>query len=173
MRENFSRSLGLLWVREGEAIVVRGKSLGANRRLGVTGATLASWRNCNIRDADLSGLNRGTASAILHCWFWRGVSADELPLGIDHAAFDLAVALDPKRAIAALHLALGVRPGSALHVGSCLLRAVANADPAEIITALCLRQPDKDRARSVAHESLNMIHKETTDDTDAAREAGA
>ena len=153
MRGHFERCLGMVWAREGEELK-RGKSRGQDVRLGVTRKILSSWRNCNIKDAELETLEKGTAGAILHIWYWRGVHCDELPAGLDHALFDFAVAHGPKQAIATLHLALRVRPDAPY---GRLIRAAETAALPELIGRLTTRREDRERALAVEAEARHMI----------------
>lgn len=158
MRDNFERSLALLWARTGDA-VHPGKRKGQDSKYGLTRKTLAAWRATTQADVDMEELQKGEAGAILHVWFWRGVWADELPAGLDHAVFchAVSVGVGPKRAISALQFALRVRPDG--EMTARVIRAAERCDIAETMKdfqhSMSIRMGG-DASRQVEAEALRL-----------------
>ena len=157
MRETFPTALGLLWARE-EA---RPQKLSTKRgatRLGLTRKTVASWMGCRVTDVDLNDLEKGAAGAILHVWFWRGVRADEPPLGLDYALFCHAVASGPRQAITELQYVLTQRPTG--EMDGRTLRAAERADGPAMISSLShLRRragADEAELAAIEREALRL-----------------
>lgn len=77
------------------------------------------------------------AAMVYREWFWRDVRGDDLPAGIDLAAFDFAVNSGPGRAVKALQRAVGaVQDG---FIGPATLGSVRMAAPhsAAVAEAIC------------------------------------
>lgn len=77
----------------------------------------------HIEDAELGDIYRRQ--------YWDAVRADELPTGVDLAAFDVAVNSGPARAAKILQRALGISQDG--HIGAATLAAVARRDPETIV----------------------------------------
>ena len=136
MRGNFHTCLERLWARLGDSELPEPHKQGA-KRLGVSRKTLAAWRGTTQSRVDLNALHKGEAAAILHVWYWRAVSGDELPEGVDQAVFELAVAEGPKVAIAELQFTNGVHPTGELIARD--LRKIASIPAADILAKLSQR----------------------------------
>jgi lysozyme family protein len=67
--------------------------------------------------------------------YWRLVSADQLPAGLDLAVFDFGVNSGPARAVRYLQACLGVVQDG--HMGPATVQAANRADAAEMVAALC------------------------------------
>lgn len=70
--------------------------------------------------------------------YWDAVKGDDLPSGVDYAAFDFAVNSGPARAAKCLQMALGVQPDGV--IGQVTLRAAEEAEAREVINGLCDRR---------------------------------
>lgn len=134
MLGNFYPCLSLMWARLGDSPLEHPNKNGAVR-LGIKRKTLASWRGTTQTNVNLNELERGEAAAILHIWFWRAVSADELALGLDYAVFCHAVDDGPREAITTLQALLGDRKPSGEMSGALVL-AASNQDVDKLIRSL-------------------------------------
>jgi lysozyme family protein len=81
---------------------------GGATNLGITAATLAQARGHPVSAADVAALTRAEAAAIYRRLFWNPARSDDLPAGLDHAVFDLAVNSGPGRAARLLQRVLAV-----------------------------------------------------------------
>jgi lysozyme family protein len=77
------------------------------------------------------------AAMVYRDWFWRDVKGDDLPAGVDLAAFDYAVNSGPGRAIRSLQRAVGAAPDG--FIGPATLGAVRLARPnaRAVLDAIC------------------------------------
>lgn len=150
MRGNFERCLWLLW--EGETACN-----GKERQLGLTKRTIAAWRGCLVKQLEARPLERGEAAAILHCWFWRGIRADELPAGLDYALFDHAVQAGPKQAALDLRHILNLRTlDTGQGVDGLLIRAAERANLRSTIVGLSTFRRDA-RRELVTKRAISML----------------
>src|SRR5215471_7794074 len=67
--------------------------------------------------------------------YWAGAHCDDLPAGVDYCVFDGSVNSGVAQAAKWLQRALGVKVDS--HIGDHTVVAAANADPHEVIHAIC------------------------------------
>jgi lysozyme family protein len=155
MRDNFEVCLTLLWGMAPPCVRTE-------YRLGLSKKTVASWRGCKIAEIDLEEINKGTAAAILHAWFWRGIRADELPEGVDFAAFDHAVYAGPKQAVLDLKHIVRTTRGTP-EMDGITLRALENANPDHVIVGLCSFAKDKERGAQVAARAGAMLQRASID----------
>jgi lysozyme family protein len=154
MRESFETCLTLLW----------GMAPPCSRtpfKLGLTAKTLAAWRGCKIASIDLEELHKGTAAAILDVWFWRGIRGDELPKGIDFAAFAHAVYSTPKQCVLDLKHVLKTTRGNP-DMDGVTLRALESANPEHVIAGICSFAKDREHAALVAERALAMLPRAPT-----------
>ncbi|QFR31733.1 glycoside hydrolase family 108 protein [Ancylobacter sp. TS-1] len=80
----------------------------------------------------------GEVAAIYRRQYWEAVRADELPAGVDYCVFDAAVHSGPVQAAKWLQRGLGVAADG--QVGEATLAALAGADAAALIEAVCERR---------------------------------
>lgn len=153
MRGNFERSLVLLW--EGETACN-----GKERQLGLTKRTIAGWRGCLVGAIEARPLQRGEAAAILHCWFWRGIRADELPDGIDYALFDHAIEVGPKQAVLDVRHLVGLKGlDPTWGLDGPIIRALERTNPIKIIHGIKSFRRDP-RAAAVTSRALSMVNRD-------------
>lgn len=70
--------------------------------------------------------------------YWDAVRGDDLPIGVDYAAFDYAVNSGPGRAAKALQVVVGVTPDGA--IGEVTLAALGKRQASDVAGALCDRR---------------------------------
>jgi lysozyme family protein len=107
---------------------------GGATNLGITAATLAQARGHPVSAADVAALTRAEAAAIYRRLFWNPARSDDLPAGLDHAVFDLAVNSGPGRAARLLQRVLAVAEDGV--IGPATLAAAQRAEPRQAIRAL-------------------------------------
>jgi len=84
------------------------KDPGGATNMGITLATLKSWRGKAVSKTDVKNLTKAEALAIYKARYWGAVRGDDLPEGLDYAVFDYGVNSGPARAAKALQTLLGV-----------------------------------------------------------------
>jgi lysozyme family protein len=107
---------------------------GGATNLGITAATLARARGRPVTADDVKALTRTEVAGIYRRFYWDAVRADDLPAGLDHAVFDLAVNSGPALAARLLQRVLGVAEDGV--VGPATLAAARAADQAGTVRAL-------------------------------------
>lgn len=108
---------------------------GGATMMGITQATLATWRGAPVTKADVRALTRDEAAALYRARYWNAVRGDDLPAGLDLAVFDFAVNSGASRAVRALQRTLGVSVDGV--VGPETLAAANARAPSESIRTLC------------------------------------
>lgn len=146
MRDNFQACFDRLMKSEG-GYVDHPKDPGGATNLGVTQATLSTWRRQPATKTDVRNLTRVEAAEIYRARYWSAVRGDDLPAGVDYAVFDYAVNSGPGAAIKALQRALGVTADGAL--GPATLAAARQAQPAALV-------------RAIGRERLGLLQRLTT-----------
>lgn len=99
------------------------------------GITKATARAHGYRGAMLA-LPMQLVRDIYHRSYWAAVRGDDLPTGVDLAAFDFAVNSGPHRAAEFLQRCVNVDVDG--KIGPITLRAIAGEDPAELAVSLCV-----------------------------------
>src|SRR6266511_831945 len=103
------------------------------------GITLADYRRYVKADAsaaDVKAMPLSHAVAIYRARYWNALSCDDLPAGLDYAAFDYAVNSGTGRAAKVLaRLVWRDRAGGA--IDAVTLAAIRARDPSALIGALC------------------------------------
>lgn len=125
MKDNFDRALAEILRHEG-GYVNDPHDPGGETNMGI------SKRSYPLED--IKNMTRERAAVIYRRDFWNAVRADELPDGVDLAAFDAAVNSGPSRSAKWLQRAVAVRADGV--VGPNTLAAVGKADPARTINRM-------------------------------------
>lgn len=111
---------------------------GGKTMYGITQATLSSWLGRPATATEIRSLTKTQALAIYRDRYWRPVSGDELPAGVDLCVYDFGVNSGPSRAVKSLQTALGVKADG--WVGELTIAALRNANPRDLINTLCDRR---------------------------------
>ena len=90
MEKNYSKCIEFVLAREG-GYVNDPLDPGGATNLGITLATLQSWRGGNVTSADVQRLTRAEAERIYRARYWAAAWCPDLPSGIDLLVFDAAV----------------------------------------------------------------------------------
>jgi lysozyme family protein len=130
---SFESAVALVLQHEG-GFVNHPRDPGGATNFGITRETLSRSRGRPASVEDVRRLTREEAASIYRSLYWRTVRADELPLGLDLAVFDLAVNSGPKRAVTMLQSVLGVAADGL--IGPVTIKAANRADPAETVRRL-------------------------------------
>jgi lysozyme family protein len=107
------------------------------------GVTLITYRRHFGQDKtveDLRNIPDVELEQIYRSGYWRKCCCDDLPEGVDYAAFDAAVNSGPGRSARWLQAAVGAKQDGA--IGPKTLARVKENDPAEVINAMCDRRLD-------------------------------
>jgi lysozyme family protein len=140
VKANFSPSLGLVLCHEGGYVHDRRDPGGATNK-GVTQRVYDDWRRSKgLEPRSVRSLEQTEVEAIYRKLYWDRIRGDELPSGVDYAAFDFAVNSGTNRAARYLQRAVGVTDDG--QIGPMTLAAVANTNPRNIIGRLCAARQD-------------------------------
>jgi len=134
MNRNFERSLSLVLKHEG-GYVDHPSDPGGATNLGVTIGTLSDWFGRPATKADVKALTVKDVSPIYRRRYWDAVRGDDLPAGLDYAAFDFAVNSGPSRAIKMLQAILSVEQDG--RIGPLTMSAIKAHNPLNLIDRLC------------------------------------
>lgn len=108
---------------------------GGPTMLGITQATLASWRGRPVSAAEVRALDKAEAGEIYRARYWTPIRGDDLPDGLDLAIFDFAVNSGPSRAVRLLQKLLKVSEDGRL--GPITLQAMQMRDRPALIAEYC------------------------------------
>jgi lysozyme family protein len=138
MRSNFNEALRAVLVHEG-GYANHPKDPGGATMKGVTQRVYDAYRRNNGREVQsVRNISEAELNAIYYQQYWMIVRGDQLPGGLDYAAFDYAVNSGPSRAIKHLQGVLGVKVDGV--PGNSTLAAANSGDVAAHINKLCDRR---------------------------------
>ena len=133
MNRNFKRVMPHVFRHEG-GYADHPSDPGGATNLGITLATLSAWRGRRVTKAEVRRLSKAEARQIYRRQYWAPISGDDLPGGVDYAAFDFAVNSGPRRASGYLQRIAGVERDGVIGVRT--LAAVRAMDPAQVVGML-------------------------------------
>lgn len=134
MEANFLRALPLVLKHEGGFSNHKDDPGGATNK----GITLENYRRYVKSDgsvADLKNITPKEVERVYNLFYWKAVAGDDLPIGVDYAAFDFGVNSGPGRAIKFMQKVVGVGQDGA--IGPQTLAAIRSMPPEILITRLC------------------------------------
>jgi len=137
---NFERSLAAVLKHEG-GYVDHPSDPGGATNMGITRATLASWRGVAVSalpKSEVKNLTKAEAGQIYRSRYWNMIRGDDLPAGIDYALFDYAVNSGPSRAVKHLQDILGVSADGL--VGPVTIGAIGRWNIRDLIERLSQRR---------------------------------
>lgn len=108
---------------------------GGATNLGVTIGTLSDHLGRRATVAEVRALTPSTVKPIYRARYWQAIHADDLPDGVDLAAFDFAVNSGVSRAAHAVQRACGVADDG--QIGPITLAAAGRYDPAVLVERIC------------------------------------
>ena len=113
MKENFEQSLKMLLHHEG-GYVNHPEDPGGETNLGVTRAVYEQWVNRQVMDGEMKALTVKDVAPIYKTNYWDRIRGDDLPSGLDFAAFDWAVNSGTGRAAKAVQKICGASQDGAI-----------------------------------------------------------
>ena len=90
MEQNFKRCLDFTLALEGHP-TDDARDPGGPTALGITQATLSTWRGHAVTREDVFALTKAEAMEIYHASYWLATWCDAMPAGLDMLMFDMAV----------------------------------------------------------------------------------
>lgn len=134
MQENWDDSFAAVLKHEG-GFVNHPKDPGGMTNLGVTRSAWEAYLNRNVTEAEMRGLTPEAVKPFYKAMYWDKIKGDQLPAGVDYAAYDLAVNSGTGRAAKYLQQIAGVTADGA--IGPKSLDAIKSCDPEQTVEALC------------------------------------
>jgi lysozyme family protein len=134
MKENFDQSFALVLVDEGH-YVNDPRDPGGRTNLGVTQRAWEAYLNRSVTETEMRGLTPDIVKPFYKAMYWDKIKGDQLPAGVDYAAYDLAVNSGTGRAAKYLQEIAGVFADGV--IGPKSLEAIKSCDPEQTVDALC------------------------------------
>ena len=134
MQENWDDSFAAVLKHEG-GFVNHPKDPGGMTNLGVTKAAWEAWLVRTATESDMRALTPDAVKPFYKAMYWDKIKGDQLPAGVDYAAYDLAVNSGVGRAAKYLQQIAGVTADGA--IGPKSLEAIKACDPEQMVDALC------------------------------------
>ncbi len=133
MKQNFDKSLEMLLHHEG-GYVNHPKDPGGETNLGVTRAVYEQYVGRQVMDGEMKSLTVDDVAPIYKKNYWNRVRGDDLPSGLDWAAFDWSVNSGIKRPAKVIQRFVSATQDGA--IGPQTLRLIAENDPGDMIQYL-------------------------------------
>lgn len=137
MRSNFDEALERVLASEG-GFVHHPKDPGGPTNKGITLAVYSAFKRRQCSIDELKQITEKEVADIYRAQYWNAVRGDDLPSGLDYAAFDYAVNSGAGRASRDLQKAIGQTPDGV--IGAVTLQAIRERSIGQIIDALCDRR---------------------------------
>jgi len=133
MKQNFEQSLKMLLHHEG-GYVWHPEDPGGETNLGVTRAVYEQWVGRQVMDGEMKRLTVADVAPIYKTNYWDRIRGDDLPSGLDFAAFDWAVNSGTGRPARVIQKYISAKQDGA--IGPKTLALVAENDPSNMIQYL-------------------------------------
>ena len=133
-RENWEDAFKSVLKHEG-GFVNHPRDPGGMTNLGVTKRAWEEYTGQLADEAEMRGLTPDLVKPFYKARYWDKIKGDDLPSGVDYAAYDLAVNSGPARAAKYLQQIVGV-PADGI-IGPKTMAAIQDAPADEVIDALC------------------------------------
>jgi lysozyme family protein len=134
MRENWETAFAMVLKHEG-GYVNNPKDPGGMTNLGVTKRAWEEYVGHAVDEATMRGLTPEIVQPFYKKCYWDKIRGDDLPSGIDYAAYDLAVNSGTGRAAKYLQQIAGVTVDGA--IGPKSIEAIKACNAEETVDALC------------------------------------
>ena len=134
MKENFDKCFALIIGNEG-GFVDNPKDPGGMTNLGVTRRNWEIYLNRDVTETEMRGLTPEIVKPFYKSLYWDKIKGDQLPAGVDYAAFDLAVNSGVGRAARYLQQIAGTLSDGV--IGPKSIEAIKSCDPKQAIEAIC------------------------------------
>jgi lysozyme family protein len=134
MKDNWEDAFLAVLKHEG-GYVNHPKDPGGMTNLGVTKRAWEGYLGQEVDEAAMRALTPEVVKPFYKQMYWDKIRGDDLPSGVDYAAYDLAVNSGTGRAAKYLQRIAGVPDDGA--IGPKSIDAIKALDPEETVTALC------------------------------------
>lgn len=134
MKDNFDKCFNLVLSHEG-GYVDHPRDPGGRTNLGVTQRAWEAYLNRDVTEAEMRGLTPDAVKPFYKTMYWDKIKGDQLPSGVDYAAYDLAVNSGVGRAAKYLQEIAGVTVDGL--IGPKSLEAIKFCNSKELADALC------------------------------------
>jgi hypothetical protein len=134
MQENWDASFEMVLKHEG-GYVNDPRDPGGRTNLGVTQRAWEGYLNRSVTEVEMRGLTPEAVKPFYKSMYWDKIKGDQLPAGVDYAAYDLAVNSGTGRAAKYLQQIAGMLPDGV--IGPKSLEAIKACDPEQTVQALC------------------------------------
>jgi lysozyme family protein len=134
MNENWDNSFAAVLKHEG-GFVNHPKDPGGMTNLGVTKAAIEAYLGRAVDETFMRSLTPESVKPFYKSQYWNKIKGDDLPSGVDYAAYDLAVNSGVGRAAKYLQEIAGVIADGV--IGPKSIEAIKACNPEEVVKALC------------------------------------
>jgi lysozyme family protein len=134
VKDNFDKCFALVIDDEG-GFVDHPKDPGGMTNLGVTRRNWEVYLNRNVTEIEMRGLTPDIVKPFYKAMYWDKIKGDQLPAGVDYAAYDFAVNSGTRRAAKYLQRIAGVADDGV--IGPKSIEAIKACDPKQTVQALC------------------------------------
>jgi lysozyme family protein len=134
MKENWEQCFALVLKHEG-GFVNHPKDPGGMTNLGVTRTNWELFLDHDVTEADMRALTPEMVKPFYKKNYWDRIRGDELPSGVDYAAYDLAVNSGTGRAAKYLQRIAGVTEDGV--IGPQSLKAIQKCDAEDVVDEIC------------------------------------
>jgi lysozyme family protein len=132
--ENWEKAFQLVLKHEG-GFVNHPKDPGGMTNLGVTKKVWEEFVGREVDEREMRALTPDVVKPLYKKNYWDKIKGDQLPSGVDYAAYDLAVNSGTGRAAKYLQRIAGV-PDDGV-IGPKSMEAILSCDPVETVDAIC------------------------------------
>lgn len=138
MRKSYDTALQAVLEHEG-GYVNHPEDPGGATNKGVTQKVYDAWRKrLGLRTRSVKSIEAAEVAEIYRGQYWNAIRGDELPAGVDYAAFDYAVNSGVVRAAQHLQEIAGAKVDG--HIGLMTLAAVGKLKASDAVNKLCDRR---------------------------------
>jgi lysozyme family protein len=134
MKENWEDCFARVLKHEG-GFVNHPKDPGGMTNLGVTKANWEAFLGRDVSEADMRALTPDSVKPFYKAMYWDKMRCDDLPSGVDYAAYDFAVNSGVGRSAKYLQRIAGVTDDGV--IGNKSVEAICAYDPAQMVNDLC------------------------------------
>jgi len=139
MKENWDACFAMVLKHEG-GYVNNPKDPGGMTNLGVTRTNWELYLDHDVTEADMRALTPEMVKPFYKKNYWDRIRGDELPSGVDYAAYDLAVNSGTGRAAKYLQQIAGVTADGV--IGPRSMEAIKKCDAEDVVDEICNMRMD-------------------------------
>lgn len=139
MKENWDACFAMVLKHEG-GFVNHPKDPGGMTNLGVTRTNWELYLNRDVTEEEMRALTPEMVKPFYKHNYWDRIKGDDLPSGVDYAAYDLAVNSGTSRAAKYLQQIAGVTADGV--IGPQSLKAIQKCDAEDVVDEICNMRMD-------------------------------